>query len=247
MKTDSAATARRFARHFATYPDEAVVQRQTADALVEALRAEAPGPCFPRVAELGCGTGLLTRAFLRAFECEALLLLDIVETCAEFFADLPQTTFRRADLDALETLPPSDLVLSASCLQWLRDPARLFRVVATALPKGGLFAAATFSTGNLAELEQCGGQPLACPTAERWREMLVAGGFEVRRLEARTVRLSFPSALDALRHLKRTGVLTPALGGYRDARRFLGRYEALRDAQGVPLTYTPVFWVAAKA
>ena len=30
------------------------------------------------------------------------------------------------------------------------------------------------------------------------------------------------------------------------ARRFLARYEALRDAQGVPLTYMPVFWVAAR-
>ena len=81
----------------------------------------------------------------------------------------------------------------------------------------------------------------------RWRAMLEAGGFAVRRFEARSVRLSFPSALDALRHLKRTGVLTPALGGYRETRRFLARYEALRDAQGVPLTYTPVFWVAARA
>ena len=215
MKTDSTATARRFARHFATYPDEAVVQRHTADALVEALRAEASGPCFPHVVELGCGTGLLTRAFLRAFKCEAL--------------------------------PPTDLVLSASCLQWLRDPERLFRVVAASLPKCGLFAAATFSAGNLSELEQCGGQPLTCPAARRWREMLEASGFEIRRFEARTVRLSFPSALDALRHLKRTGVLTPALGGYRDARRFLARYETLRDSHGVPLTYTPVFWVAAKA
>ncbi|MDE3276040.1 MAG: methyltransferase domain-containing protein [Verrucomicrobiota bacterium] len=247
MMTDSTATARRFARHFATYPDEAVVQRHTAEALVESLRAEASGPCFPHVVELGCGTGLLTRAFLRAFKCEALLLLDIVETCAEFFADLPQTMFRCADLDALEALPPTDLVLSASCLQWLRDPERLFRVVAASLPKCGLFAAATFSAGNLAELEQCGGQPLTCPAAGRWREMLEASGFEIRRFEARTVRLSFQSALEALRHLKRTGVLTPALGGYRDARRFLARYETLRDSHGVPLTYTPVFWVAAKA
>ena len=246
MKTDSTATARRFARHFATYPDEAVVQRQTADALVAALREEAARPNFQRVVELGCGTGFLTRAFMRTFKCDALLLLDIVETCAEFFADLPQTTFRRADLDVLEALPPSDLVLSASCLQWLRDPERLFRVIAASLPKGGLFAAATSSAGNLAELEQCGGQPLVCPTDERWREMIEASGFEVRRFEARMARLTFPSALDALRHLKRTGVLTPALGGYRDARRFLSRYEELREKQGVPPTYTPVFWVAAK-
>ena len=107
MKTDTTATARRFARHFATYPDEAVVQRQTADALVEALRAEADRPSFPRVVGLGCGTGFLTRAFLRTFACDALLLVDLVETCADFFADLPQATFRRADLDALEALLPA--------------------------------------------------------------------------------------------------------------------------------------------
>lgn len=248
MTHDHTDTARRFARHFATYADEAVVQRRTAEALVAALRAETPRAAFPRVVELGCGTGFLTRAFLRAFACEALDLFDLAAPCAAYFSDLPHAAFRCADLETLEALPRADLVLSASCLQWLCDPARLFRVVADALPPGGLFAAATFADGNLAELERCGGRPLACPAAGAWRAMLAASGFSVRRFEARTARLSFPSALDALRHLKRTGVLTPALGGYRETRRFLARYEALRDAWGaVPLTYAPVFWVAAKA
>lgn len=247
-KSVHSSTAQRFSRHFATYANEAVVQRQVADALTEALRAEAVHTHFPQVVELGCGTGFLTRAFLRTFTCESLLLLDLADTCASYFKDLPQTTFRCADLETIEALPHSDLVLSASCLQWLHDPSRLFRVIASALPPGGLFAAATFTAGNLAELEQCGGSPLMCPTADEWRTMLEANGFSVRRFEARSVRLSFPSALDALRHLKHTGVLTPALGGYRETKRFLSRYEAMRDAQGaVPLTYAPVFWVAAKA
>lgn len=243
---DSRATARRFARNFRTYSAEAQVQRQVAELLVSTLAGLVPDRRWDRVAELGCGTGMLTRAFLRRFPCRSLHLFDLAENSPEFLADVAHRSFTCADLDDVQLLPPAELVLSSSCLQWLKEPARLFRVVHRALPRGGLFAASAFSAGNLGELGVCGGRPLPCPPADVWRGWLEECGYAVRRFESWSETLRFASPLAALRHLKRTGVLIPANGGYREVRRFLDRYETLRTGGTVPLTYRPVLWVAEK-
>ncbi|MGN0834115.1 MAG: methyltransferase domain-containing protein [Kiritimatiellia bacterium] len=243
---DSRATARRFARNFRTYSAEAQVQRQVAELLVSALAELVPDRRWDRVVELGCGTGLLTRAWLRRFSCRSLQLFDLADNCPEFLADVARCSFTCADLDELQRLPPAELVLSSSCLQWLQDPVRLFRVVRSALPRGGLFAASAFSAGNLGELGACGGRPLPCPPADVWRGWLEECGYAVRRFESWAETLRFASPLAALRHLKRTGVLIPANDGYREVRRFLDRYEALRTGGTIPLTYRPVLWIAEK-
>ncbi len=238
--------ADRFARHFSTYESEAVVQRRLADGLVSAL-AEASGrSSFGAAVELGCGTGLLTRAFRARFACRHLSLYDIVRDCPAFLQGLDGVSFTCADLETVAELPSADVVVSASCLQWLKDPARLFCVVQRALSVGGFFAAATFVEGNFDEIRQCGGQPLSCPSAAEWRAWLEAAGLRVRRFDVTSETLRFPTPLEAMRHLRRTGVMTPALGDYRSVRRFLARYAELGDATGVPLTYRPVLWVAEK-
>lgn len=245
---DARATADRFARNFRTYAAEAQVQRRVAERLVAELAEVAPCRRWDLVAELGCGTGLLTRTFLRRFHCRSLQLFDLAGNCPEFLADLAveSSSFTCIDLDDLRRLPPAELVLSSSCLQWLKDPVRLFRVVRSALPHGGIFAASAFSAGNLGELGVCGGRPLPCSPAESWRGWMEECGFAVRRFAAWSETLRFASPLAALRHLKRTGVLIPADGGYRAVRRFLDRYETLRTGGTVPLTYRPVLWVAER-
>ncbi|MGN0853133.1 MAG: methyltransferase domain-containing protein [Kiritimatiellia bacterium] len=239
-------TARQFARNFPTYADAARVQKRAAEALVDLLADVAGERSFSAATELGCGTGLLTRAMVKRFAIGKLALFDIAANCPDYLRDIAYDSFTVADLDELQSLPATELVVSASCLQWIRNPLRLFRKICASLRAGGLFAASTFSEGNLAELKLCGGTPLPCPSAETWRHLLEESGFAVRRLAGETSTLHFQSALEALRHLKRTGVLIPALRGYRQTRRFLERYETLRRNGSIPLTYTPVRWIAEK-
>ena len=136
--------------------------------------------------------------------------------------------------------------LSSSCLQWIKDPLRLFQTINASLAEGGIFAAASFSEENLRELSLCGGDPLPCPSAETWRRFLVQSGFAVKRLAAQTQTLRFPDALAALRHLKQTGMLLRAARSLRQTRRFLERYDALAQDGSVTLTYTPILWIAEK-
>ena len=239
-------TARRFARNFRTYSAAAEVQKHSADALVELLAATSGGREFSATTELGCGTGLLTRAYRRCFPSGRLHLFDLAANCQDFLEDVAYDSFTVADLDRIERLPPAELVISSSCLQWIKDPLRLFQTINASLAEGGIFAAASFSEGNLRELSLCGGDPLPCPSTETWRRFLVQSGFAVKRLAAQTQTLRFPDALAVLRHLKQTGTLLRAARSLRQTRRFLERYDALAQDGSVTLTYTPILWIAEK-
>ena len=235
----------RFARHLATYDDNASIQRLTADELISLFSARARISRFGRVLDLGCGTGLLARRFLRDFSCGEVFLYDLVPACGKFVSDIPRSRFLTTDLNAPGLLPSADAILSGACCQWLEDPRVLFRAAAQALPPGGFFAGSAFAAGNLGELARCGGSPLVCPPAETWRVMLTGCGFVPEDFTCSDVTLYFPSPVCALRHLKGTGVLTPALKNCAEVRRFLAGYEKLRTpGRGIPLTYRPVLWVA---
>ena len=238
----------RSSRHLETYDDNAHVQRALADAVVSRLAARCRKNVLGRVLDLGCGTGLLTRRFLRDFSCGELFLYDLVPECGQFVSDIPRSRFFSLDLNAPGLLPPADVLLSGACCQWLEEPRVLFRAAAKSLPSGGWFAGSSFAAGNLEELALCGGTPLVCPAAETWRVLLTECGFVPEDFACFTETLYFPSPADTLRHLKKTGVLISALKNCAEVRHFLDRYEKLRrPGRGIPLTYRPVLWVARKA
>ena len=239
--------AARFARHLGSYEGAATVQHFMADRVVNELAALRPGRRFGRVLDLGCGTGLLSRRFGREFAWDELYLYDRVPGCGAYCRDLPRSSFHQLDLDAADSFPEAECVLSGACCQWLKDPERLFCAVAAALKRGGVFAGSAFTEGNFPELKSCGGAPVEFPQKEVWREMLEKAGLRLFRFAAEPVTLCFPSAAAALRHLRETGVLTPAFGTPGAARRFLRRYEEYGGVPGrVPLTYMPVYWTGVK-
>ena len=240
---------RRFARSLPTYDRAADVQRFMAERLIRLLKDETGGKRhFERVLDLGCGTGLLFRRFRKDFDCAEAMLLDLVPECERFLRDEKDITFIVRDLDAPGNLPTADLILSGACIQWLRTPGELFRSVYRALPSGGLFAASAFRAGNLREIAQCGGSPLASPDDETWRSLLRDAGFRVQHYESGPHVLEFDSPRKVLEHLKKTGVMIPSLKGVPEIRSFLRKYERLCEPETgrVPLTYEPCFWIAEK-
>ena len=242
-------TGRRFARNLPTYDESATVQRFMAERLIRLLKEETKARRrFPRVLDLGCGTGLLFRSFLKEFSCDEAVLLDLVPECKSFVSNLENVRFLTRDLNDPGSLPHADLILSGACIQWLRKPGKLFQEIYRTLPSGGLFAASAFRAGNLREIAQSGGAPLTSPNDEVWRLLLREAGFHLLRYESEPRVLEFDSPRKVLEHLKKTGVMIPVLKSVSEIREFLRKYERLSDPKTgrVPLTYDPCFWIAEK-
>lgn len=134
----------RVLRAFAAAPDydgQARMQRDVARALATRIAA-LDLPANPRVLEIGCGTGFLTRALIEAGLGGEWLVTDVapqmVERCRASLGQHPGLTF--AVLDGERGAPdggPFDLVCSSLALQWFDDaPSALARMAGWLAPDG---------------------------------------------------------------------------------------------------------------
>lgn len=140
----------------ADYDTHARVQRIVAERLADAIM-DLPLPSAPRVLEIGCGTGFLTRALAERGLAGEWLVTDIspemVERCRAALDERPGTTF--AVLDGEHGTPPGagsfDLVCSSLALQWFADPAAAIARMAGWLAPGGRALVTTLAAGTFAE------------------------------------------------------------------------------------------------
>lgn len=160
-------------------------------------------------------------------------------------------SFLYGDAARIDWPEAPDLIASASMIQWLPDPAPLLSRAAKALGPGGYLALSGFGPRQYEELTALGSTAAApglCDVerlAERVRGPLeiLAAGEEVRRM-----RFATPS--DVLTHLRQTGVNGRAQKGWTKGtlRQFADDYRTrFETAEGVPLTYHPVWIVARKS
>ena len=240
---------RSFSRSFDSYHAAADQQVWVADRLVTALRDAGAPTQFHRAFEFGCGTGHLTRALAEAYGFDQLTLNDLTPD-ARATAKAHGASFLPGDVETLAWPAGMELVASASTIQWLNDPMRVLRAAAEELAPGGWLAVSGFGPDQYRELAQLGSKAAApglC-AVEALAEA-VSEHLEVMAMgEARRLQL-FPTPVDVLRHLRRTGVNARAQGAWSKSRlaRFSTDYiRAFGTEEGVPLTYHPVWIVARK-
>lgn len=204
---DTARIQRSFRRSLSTYDEHATVQRRMAERLCALL----PARSYPCIAELGCGTGQLTRLLAERIPCRSYLANDLVPECAGAALRFrPQARFLPGDIDEeaphLREHQPDgfDLVISNACLQWSRRPAATLAALHAALKPGGILAFSSFGQDNLREIRALFGVGLTSPTLDALRALLPAGTLLTLCEEHQTI--VFSSLLDALRHLRATGV-----------------------------------------
>ena len=229
--------AARFARAARTYERHAGLQRDVAAKLAEYL----PRLEHPRVLEVGCGTGFLTRHLLQRYVQGDFLITDLApEMVAQCRARYESRNGRSILFDTMDGEAPGcdgsfDLVALSMTLQWFTDPLAGLRRLTRLLKPGGHLLYAAPGAGSLVEwqtvLEKCG---------------LPRGSVEmpdlpqVVDLEERTVRSA--NGLAFLQTLKGIGATTPRPGYVPlppgSLRRALQRFE---DDHGACATWRIVY------
>lgn len=107
---------------------------------------------FPRILDLGAGTGLLQKITPAPHGAEAFISADFSEEM------LKQAEGAKVLLNAEELLPFADesfdLILSNLMLPWVNDVPKCLYMAGKALKKDGLFLASTLGSGSFLELKE---------------------------------------------------------------------------------------------
>lgn len=223
--------ARRFGARAESYEEHARLQAACAARLADFIN-DTGGLPLGQVAEIGCGTGLLTR--LLAGGVRPWLASDIaqpmLERCRERLAGVANVSFALLDGQRAAFATPPAAIVSNLAAQWFDDPAAGLASLARQTP---LLAFAVPVAGSFAEWEAAfrdlgrGSGLLALPEPEVLLAALAAlqPARLLHRLETHSLR--YPSGRAFAESFRRTGADQPR-PGYRPGpiravlRRFAG-------------------------
>lgn len=239
---DRDAVAESFRRALPTYDIHASAQLHIAETLTRMAADFALPPDTLRVLEIGPGSGLFSRCYAEALRPAEVVMIDLYDATPPP-GIAPKCTVITADAEdalASDALPGDfDMILSASTMQWFANPRAFFLNAAARLRRGGAFICSTFLPGNLRELDPLRPSPVVYhPEADlrRWLDE----SFDQVRTFSEELPIHFPTARQALMHLRHTGVAAGASSGSG---------LAMLRALGSPctLTYRPLYIAARKS
>ena len=192
---DSGRVCAAFERRAGIYDKAAVVQRNVGLYLRERLCEMFAGRTFELAFEFGCGTGFLTAQIMRHLSCKKYVLSDFsLRLCS----DAAKRLGAKFNAGPIEEIAPcaADLILSASCLQWVRGRAGVYKKLFKAARGGAVAALASFGTDNFAELAQMGFAPVKYDTLGDFRGEVSAAGFEILYSAGEKFSFLLPSPRD---------------------------------------------------
>ncbi len=230
----------RFSAVQGTYHDNAVAQQAIADRLVAMTPPDIP---VDNVLEIGCGTGMLTTAFINRFSGIKQLVLTDLRPISKFNFKV-ELICKQCDAEALlYTLPPDSFstIISSSTIQWFNSQIGFFKNLERVLQPGGYALISTF--GPLTFQQLYGLAPrLELQTLSGIKSIIPEGLKIVEAYEER-IDLEFDTPMDVLRHFHLTGV--NSIDGKASAFSMLRHYP--RDAEGrCRLTYHPLYLILKK-
>lgn len=244
----------RFRRQLHQYSRHASLQHRMAQQLVDAL-TRLKGGGFPRVLEIGCGSGALTQLVADSLDMQAFYANDLVDDCRSAVASAMEsagsttTQFIAGDIEDDLPLPAElDLIISNATFQWLEDIGALLPRLAARLRPGGVLGFSTFGPDNLREIRDLTGVGLTYPPGEFIADLLQRD-FRVLHEWQDTVTMQFKTPLEVVAHLRRTGVNAVRQTTWQRSAldRFVSTYrERWSIGESVTLTYHPLVFVAEK-
>jgi malonyl-ACP O-methyltransferase BioC/dethiobiotin synthase len=253
MSTHSADRNRRIARRFeraaSHYEAHAGVQRETAGRLADRIAA-LPLPRHPRILEIGCGTGLLTRAVMARIGPAEWTLTDIaapmLAAARAALEPCPGIRFLQMDGEypSAECGAGYDLICASLAVQWFADlDAGLARLCGLLAP-GGHLAIATLGEHTFQEWREAHERhghraaPQHYPPASRIGLTLpgVQGG-----VQSELLRWPHASGLDFLRSLRGIGATSAGPDHRPLSAPALRQVLHTFDTQGACVTYDLAF------
>lgn len=250
---DKSSARQHFGTGTLTYERHATVQLDAIDRLMRHIKAKGlhheVADARNAVLEIGSGSGTLSRRVAAMIDRAEMVMWDIA---AARPADLPaERRYKFLNCDAeteLSRVPPGsfDHIFSASTVQWFNSPEKFLIDCLRAVRSDGYVFLTTYTVGNLLEISDITGNALPLLTPEQWIR-LAEKYFAVVVADSYTRELDFETPLEALRHLKLTGVnsLGRSSRGNVDARELMRRYPMRLDGRYY-LTYKPFIMILHK-
>lgn len=216
-RTRKAAVAAAFGSAAASYDANAELQHQVAGRLARRIAA-LPLPNAPRVLEIGCGTGFLTRALMPRLPGASWVITDLAEpmvrACRRSLSG--EAAFLVMDGERPCLTGGFDLICASLALQWFGDIGAALAGWSALLRPGGHLAFATLAAGTFAtwraahrEFGLIAGVP-DYPDRERLTAFLPQGGSGT--VDVEPVRFPYPDGSTFLATLRRIGADVPAEG-----------------------------------
>ena len=247
------AVRRAFDRAAASYDSAANLQRRVCQLLLDVQSEPAP----KRILDAGCGTGYGLGLLAGRWPDANIAAAD--------FAPAMVATARSGSVPGIcadiEALPFADAVFdlywSSLSFQWC-DADRAVAEAARVLTPGGRLAVSSLAPGTLAELDA------AFADSDQHRHVLIfqspstitdackKASLENVQLKRHTLCLYHPTLASLLRELKALGAnqvvagRRPGLMGRKAWQAIEQRYEALRAAAGLPVTFEVIVCTAVK-
>ena len=190
-----------FNKHYNVYEKYSLAQKQVAKNLLDYMgKSNIFDTKIDSIFEIGCGTGIFTREYRKYFLHSDLILNDIFDV-REFIKDIDYNIFIQENIEELD-IPKSDLVVSSSVFQWIKDKDSLIRNIAENTDN---LCFSSYVSGNLIEIKNHFDISLDYLNIEEFKEILKKYFSSVKSY-SETIKLDFEAPMSVLKHLKYTGV-----------------------------------------
>lgn len=213
-----------FNRYFDEYDNYSSVQKKVAENLLNYMKKnKLTKDEIHSIFEIGCGTGIFTRKYIKEFTSLKNLILNDRFDVKAYINDISYDNFIEGDILSTDLLQ-SDLILSSSVFQWIYDTDKLLENIKNSTKK---LCFSTYISGNLIEIKDHFGISLEYKSLEELEE-IAKKYFKEVSFYSETIKLNFESPIELLRHLKYTGVTglqKPSINNVRSFKSKILTYE----------------------
>ena len=264
-RPDKSKVARSFAAAASQYDDVAVLQRQTADELLDRLSLMKIRP--GTILDLGVGTGRNLSLLQKRYPDARLIAMDIAPDMLQqaqkryrhdlglkrWWPGQNKLQLIAGDAESLPLVDNSvDLVFANLALQWC-EPQLSFREIQRVLKPEGLLMFTSLGPDTLTELRQAWAAVDPYPHVNLFFDMhdvgdaMTASGLSDCVLDVEPYRLTYPTPMAMMRDLKLLGARNMnegrrrGLTGKNIMTSVVSEYETFRQDDLIPASYEVVF------